>query len=122
MPNFKISRTSEDIKRELTDIMRGLKDPRISGLLSIVKLELSGDMSCCKIYVSSLEGMESTRQSVKGLTSAEGFIKRELSLRLRLRKTPELRFIADDSIEQSAKISRVLEEILPQEQENSGEQ
>ncbi len=113
MAGFKIGRTTEDIRRELTDILRSVKDPRVSGLLSIVKLDLSSDLSYCKVYVSSLEGMESTLQSVKGLSSAQGFIRRELGSRLRLRKTPELRFIADDSIEISAKISKRLEEILP---------
>lgn len=115
MSGFKIGRATEDIKRELTDILRKVKDPRVSGLLSIVKLDLSGDMSSCKVYVSSLEGMESTRQSVKGLESAQGYIRRELGSRLRLRKTPELRFLADDSIEVSAKISKLLGEILPEE-------
>lgn len=117
MAGFKIGRATEDIKRELTDILRSVKDPRVSGLLSIVKIDLSGDMSYCKVYVSSLEGMESTRQSVKGLVSAQGYIRRELGSRLRMRKTPELRFVADDSIEISAKISKRLEEIMPTEAE-----
>lgn len=121
MAGFKIGRATEDIRREMTDILRSVKDPRVSGLLSIVKLDLSADMSYCKVYVSSLEGMESTRQSVKGLESAQGFIRRELGARLRLRKTPELRFVADDSIEVSAKISKRLEEILPEEPKDSAQ-
>ena len=69
MAGFRLGKATEDIRRELSDILRSVKDPRVSGLLSIVKIDLSGDMSYCKVYVSSLEGMESTRQSVKGLTS-----------------------------------------------------
>jgi len=115
MAGFRLGKATEDIRRELSDILRSVKDPRVSGLLSIVKIDLSGDMSYCKVYVSSLEGMESTRQSVKGLTSAQGYIRRELGMRLHTRKTPELRFIADDSIEISAKISKRLEEIIPEE-------
>ena len=117
MAGFRLGKATEDIRRELSDILRSVKDPRVSGLLSIVKIDLSGDMSYCKVYVSSLEGMESTRQSVKCLTSAQGYIRRELGMRLHTRKTPELRFIADDSIEISAKISKRLEEIIPEETE-----
>ena len=111
MPNFKNSRMAEDIKREMTAILRELKDPRIDKLLTIVRAELSGDMSSCKIYVSSLSGMESTLGSVKGLRSAEGFIRRELFHMLKMRKSPELTFVADNSIERSAEISRKLGEL-----------
>ncbi|MDD6279506.1 MAG: 30S ribosome-binding factor RbfA [Oscillospiraceae bacterium] len=111
MANFKNSRTAEDIKREMTAILRELKDPRIDPMLTVVRTELSGDMSYCKIYVSSFGGIEKSRESVKGLTSGSGFIKRELFHRLKLRKCPELKFIADDSIEHSAEINRKLKEL-----------
>ena len=111
MAGFKAVRMAEDIKRELTDIMRSLKDPRITGLISILRLELSGDMSHCKVYISSLEGMESAKSAVKGLTSASGYIKRELNARLKMRKIPDFQFIADDSIEHSAHISKMLHDI-----------
>ena len=117
MAGYRSERLGDEIMSQIADILRSVKDPRVSGLLSIVKIDLSGDMSYCKVYVSSLEGMESTRQSVKGLTSAQGYIRRELGMRLHTRKTPELRFIADDSIEISAKISKRLEEIIPEETE-----
>ncbi len=108
MPNFKGSRMAEDIKREMTAILRELKDPRIDSMLTIVRTDLSGDMSSCKIYVSSFAGIEKAQESVKGLKSASGFIRRELFHRLKMRKSPELTFIADNSIERSAEISRKL--------------
>ena len=111
MPNFKNSRLAEDIKREMTAIIRELKDPRIAPMTSIVRVELSGDMSHCKIFVSCIEGLETAKQSVKGLESGEGFIKRELFHRLKMRKCPELKFIADDSIAHSAEINKMLNEI-----------
>ncbi|MBR2284763.1 MAG: 30S ribosome-binding factor RbfA [Ruminococcus sp.] len=124
MPNYKNSRMAEDIKRELTAIFRELKDPRIDGMLSIVRTELSGDMSSCKVYVSSLEGTERTKESVKGLKNAAGFIRRELFHRLRMRKSPELSFIADSSIERGAEISRrlssIMENINTDSEEDSG--
>ncbi len=111
MANFKNGRMAEDIKREMTAILRELKDPRIDPMLSIVRTELSGDMSYCKIYVSSFSGMDKAKESVKGLSSGSGFIRRELFHRLKMRKCPELKFIADDSIEHSAQINRKLKEL-----------
>ena len=110
MGSYRASRTEEDIKRELSDIIRSLKDPRISGLISIVKLDLSHDMSYCKVYISAMEGMEAAKNAVKGLQSAAGFIKRELNLRMKLRRLPEFKFIADDSIAYSAGIAKMLRE------------
>lgn len=112
MANFKNSRMAEDIKREMTAILRELKDPRIDKMLTIVRVDLSGDMSVCKIYVSSFAGIEKTLESVKGLTNASGFIRRELFHRLKMRKSPELTFIADNSIERSAEISKKLNDLL----------
>lgn len=112
MANFKNSRMAEDIKREMTAILRELKDPRIDPMLTIVRADLSGDMSVCKIYVSSYSGVEKALDSVKGLISASGFIKRELFHRLKMRKSPELTFIADNSIERSAEISKKLNDLL----------
>lgn len=102
---------SEDIKRELSALLRELKDPRISKLLSIVRCEVSGDLSHCKINVSAMEGEEATLESIKGLKSATGFLRRELGNRLHLRKCPELHFIADSSIAYSAKINDILSDL-----------
>ena len=109
MPSFKLGRATSDIQRELSDLLRELKDPRVSKLLIIVKVDLSADLSYATVYVSAIEGYEKTVESVKGLKNAAGFIRRELGLRLKLRKTPELRFIADDSIEHSAHIARIID-------------
>lgn len=111
MASFKQGRAAEDIRRELTDIIRSMKDPRIGELISIVKVDLSGDFSHCKVYISSLDGFEAAKESVKGLSSGAGFIRREINMRLGLRRSPEFKFIADDSIEYSADISKKLGEI-----------
>ncbi len=109
MPSFKLGRAAADIQRELADLLREVKDPRVSKLLSIIKLDLSGDMSYATVYVSAIEGYDKTVESVKGLKSAAGYLRRELGARLKLRKTPELRFVADDSIEHSAKIAKIID-------------
>lgn len=109
MPSFKLGRATSDIQRELSDLLREVKDPRVSKLLSIVKIDLSSDFSYATVYISAIEGYDKTVESVKGLKSAAGFLRRELGLRLKLRKTPELRFIADDSIEHSAHIAKIID-------------
>jgi len=99
------------MKRELSDIMRSLKDPRITGLISIVKMDLASDLSHCRVYVSSMDGLDAAKSAVKGLESASGFIKRELNSRMKLRRLPDFKFIADDSIAHSADITRMLEDL-----------
>jgi ribosome-binding factor A len=108
MAGHKLGRVTEDIKRELTAIFRELKDPRVQGLISIVRVDLTNDLSYCTVYVSAMEGMDRAKEAVKGLKSASGFIRRELGRRLSLRKVPEMIFKATDSIEHSANIARIL--------------
>ncbi len=122
MANFNISRTEEDLFRELASIMRELKDPRIDPLLSIVRIELSRDLSNCKVYVSSLSGQERAEESAEGLRSAAGYIKREVLRRVKMRKAPVFHFIADDSIAHSAKINEMLHHVQPSVEESAEEE
>ncbi len=121
MPSHRIERTTEDIRRELTAIFRELKDPRVSGaFLSIVRVEVTNDLSYCTVQVSAIEGLDRAKEAVKGLKSAGGFIRRELGHRLRLRHVPELIFNATDSIEYSANISRILSSLdIPENEEEN---
>lgn len=104
---------SEDIRRIVFAKMRELKDPRIGGgeMLTVTRCEVSHDGSFCKVYISGLNGEEQTKNAVKGLTSATGILKREISNVLGLRKCPDLRFIADNSGESSARIFEKLKTI-----------
>ena len=118
MPSHKIERATEDIRRELTAIFRELKDPRVNkAFLSIVRVEVTNDLSYCTVYVSAIEGMDRAKEAVKGLKSASGYIRRELGHRLKLRHVPELIFNATDSIEYSANISRTLNSLDIKESE-----
>ena len=103
---FKLDRLTEDVRRELTDILHTLKDPRIGGLITIVRVDLTNDLSHCKVYVSSLEGIEGAKKAVEGLRSAAGYIRREIGHRVEMRRSPEFTFVADDSIEYSAGIAQ----------------
>lgn len=110
MAGFRINRVSEDIRREIIAVIRELKDPRVTGkMLTVVRVEVSSDASYAKVYVSDFKGIESAKEAVKGLTAATGFIRREVGSRLHLRKTPELKFVADDSIEQGFNMFKKLE-------------
>ena len=117
MAGHRMDRTTEDIHRELTDIFRSLKDPRVAGIISIVRCEVANDLSVAKVYISSVNGLESAKTAVEGLKSASGFIRHELSARLHLRHTPALRFVADDSIAHSADISALLNKLSKQGEE-----
>lgn len=123
MPNFKNARLSEDIKREISGLIRErIKDPRVKfGLVSVVRTELSGDNSHCKVYISHLDGMDASKNAVKGLESASWMIRREISNKLHLKKCPELKFIADDSIEHSAEIAKMLEDMEISDDSDNGE-
>lgn len=104
-----MDRLTEDIKREITDILRDVKDPRITGLVSVIRVVVSSDLSYCKIFVSDIGG--DAKETVKGLNNASGFIRSSLASRIHIRKTPEIKFINDDSIEESARISKMLDDL-----------
>lgn len=122
MASHRMGRTTEDIKRELTAVLRELKDPRVANsMISIVRVEVSNDLSFCKAYVSAMEGLDKAKEAVKGLKSASGYIRREIGLRLSLRHVPAMVFEATDSIEYSANISRLLND-LDIKEDNEDEQ
>lgn len=107
---FKTARINEEISRELTDILRTVKDPRISAsFLSIVGVETTPDLKYCKVRFSVYGG--DAKEVGKGLRSAAGYIRRELAARLNLRLTPELTFLSDNSLEHGAHISALIDSL-----------
>lgn len=112
MADYKVGRLSSDIQRIVSGKLRDLKDPRVnSGMITVVRVDVSRDRSVARVYVSSFEGLDKAKEAVKGLESATGFLRREIANVLHIRKAPELRFIADDSTEYSAHISRVIKDL-----------
>ncbi len=108
--NYHTGRVNEEISRELTEILRTVKDPRVSGsFISILRVDTAADLRNASVHYSVLgEGRDEVK---KGLKSAEGYIRRELAQRLNLRTTPELCFVYDDSIEHGAHIAKLLEDL-----------
>ena len=119
MAGHRADRVREDIMRELTAILRTVKDPRVrESMISIVRAEVTNDLSYATVYISSMGGMDAAKQAVKGLQSAAGYMRRELGAALKLRHVPELRFVADDSIAYSAKLSATLHSLnIPHDDE-----
>lgn len=110
MAGYRVGRVSEDIKREIVAIIRELKDPRVRDkFLTVVRVDVSSDLSYAKVYVSSMSGIDDAKEACKGLTSATGLIRREVGSKLHLRKTPELKFIADDSVQHGMEIFKKIE-------------
>jgi len=118
----KIQRINEDIRRELSALLREIKDPRVNqGMISITAVDTSRDLGQSKIYLSVLE-MKSEKEFIKGLKSATGYLRFELGQALSLRHTPELLFILDESLERGARISSILNDLeIPAEEETKGE-
>lgn len=100
-----------ELKKELSVILRDIKDPRVPSLISVVKTEVTKDLKFAKIYVSVLGSEEQKKDALKGLKSASSFLRREISRRLNLRITPELTFVIDDSIEYGNHILSVIQKI-----------
>ena len=117
MASNRISRINEEIQRELSEQFRRLKDPRVSqtGMVSITRVDTTGDLRYARIYVSALDKSQE-KEVLKGLKSAAGFLRRELGRSLQLRYTPELQFVADDSIQHGAHILEVLRQVEQQDE------
>ncbi|MCR5041047.1 MAG: 30S ribosome-binding factor RbfA [Clostridia bacterium] len=100
---------SEDIKREITAIIRELKDPRVADrILTVVRVETAHDLSFCKVYISSMDGIDDAKEAVGALEHAKGLIRRELGARLYIKKSPDIRFYADESVQKGIEMFRVL--------------
>ena len=107
MPSNRIGRINEEIQRELASLIPNVKDPRVTGMISVTAVETTPDLRWAKVYVSMLD-KPSAAQVVKGLKSAAGYLRRELGRALNLRYTPELLFVEDDSIDKGAHILEML--------------
>ena len=115
-----------EVLRELSNIIRGeIKDPRINPMTSVVAVEVAPDLKTCKAYISVLGDEESQKNTIAGLKSAEGYIRRELAHSINLRNTPQITFILDQSIEYGVKMSKMIEDVtkdIPKRNEDDTEE
>ena len=109
--SIKNTRINGEVMRELSMIIRGeIKDPRIHPMTSVVSVEVAPDLKTCKAYISVL-GDKAQENTIAGLKSAEGYIRRQLAKNINLRNTPEIRFILDQSIEYGVAMSKLIDDV-----------
>ena len=110
--SVKNTRINGEVLKELSNIIRGeIKDPRINPMTSVVAVEVAPDLKTCKAYISVLGDEKSQKDTITGLKSAEGYIRRQLARTVNLRNTPEIRFILDQSIEYGINMSKLIDEV-----------
>lgn len=115
--SIKNTRINAEVQRELSRIIsRQIKDPRISPMTSVVVVEVAPDLKSCKAYISVLGDEEALENTMAGLQSGVGYIRRQLASSVNLRNTPEITFIADQSIEHGVIMSRKIDEVIEKDE------
>lgn len=110
--SIKNTRVNAEVQRELGTILRGgIKDPRVAPMTSVVAVEVAPDLKTCKAYISVFGDEKAQEDTIRGLQSAEGYIRRELARTLNMRNTPEIKFVLDQSIEYGVNMSKKIEEL-----------
>lgn len=111
--NIKNTRINSEMMKELANIIRGeLKDPRIAPMTCVTDVEVAPDLKTCKAYISVLGDEEKRIETLKGLKSSEGYIKRQIASRLNLRNTPTITFVSDTSTEYGIKMNKLIDEVV----------
>ncbi|MBQ2106887.1 MAG: 30S ribosome-binding factor RbfA [Lachnospiraceae bacterium] len=123
--SIKNTRINGEVQKALSEIIRELKDPRIHPMTSVVLVQVTPDLKFCKAYVSVLANEEQAQDTIRGLKSAEGFIRTQLAKKVNLRNTPDVTFVLDQSIEYGVRMSRLIDDVtkdLPDEEEEEIEE
>ena len=117
--SVKNTRINGEVLKELSNIIRSeIKDPRINPMTSVVSVEVAPDLKTCKAYISVLGDEKSQQDTIAGLKSEEGYIRRELARTVNLRNTPEIKFILDQSIEYGINMSKLIDEVTKKDDES----
>lgn len=119
--SIKNTRINGEVQRELSNIIRNLKDPRVGIMTTVTAVEVAPDLKTCKAYISVLGDEEAKADTMAGLKSAAGFIRSELARTVNLRNTPEIRFIMDESIEYGMKMSKIIDDLNKSEEKKNEE-
>ena len=120
--SIKNTRINGEVQKELSTIIRNeIKDTRIHPMTSVMAVEVAPDLKTCKAYISVLGEKEAKEATIKGLKSAEGYIRRQLAHNMNLRNTPEIRFILDESIEYGVTMSKLIDDIAKKDQSHKQE-
>ena len=121
--SIKNTRINGEVRRELSAIIQNeIKDPRIHPMTSVVEVEVAPDLKSAKAYISVLGDEQAQRDTLEGLRSAEGYIRRALARTVNLRNTPEIRFIMDQSIEYGVHMSKLIDDVNRDSLEEEGDE
>ena len=119
--SIKNTRVNGEVQRELSNIIRGgIKDPRVAPMTSVVAVEVAPDLKTCKAYISVFGDDKALSDTIKGLQSAEGFIRRELARKLNMRNTPQITFVMDQSSAYGVAMSKKIDDVT-KDLKNEGE-
>ena len=121
--SIKNTRVNGEVQKVLSEIIRGeIKDPRIHPMTSVVQVQVAPDLKTCKAFISVLGGEEARKDTLAGLNSAVGYIRRQLARELNLRNTPEITFILDQSIEYGVNMSKKIDEVVGRDDSSDEEE
>ena len=121
--SIKNTRINAEVLRELSSIIQGqIKDPRIHPMTSVTSVEVAPDLKTCKAYISVLGDEEALSETIEGLKSAEGYIRRELASGVNLRNTPQIRFVPDRSISYAIRMSRLISDVNKADELSHGDE
>lgn len=109
--SIKNTRINGEVQKALSEIIRELKDPRIHPMTSVVLAQVTPDLKICKAYISVLADEEQAKDTIRGLKSAEGFVRTQLARKVNLRNTPEIIFVLDQSIEYGVRMSKLIDDV-----------
>lgn len=121
--SIKNTRINGEVQKVLSEIIRGeIKDPRISPMTSVVQVYVAPDLKTCKAFISVLGDEEAQNNTLAGLKSAVGYIRRQLAKELNLRNTPEITFVLDQSIEYGVNMSKLIDEVVKSDEKEDEEE
>lgn len=120
MANYRSGRINEEMRKEISNIIRNdVKDPRLTAMTSVTKVDVTKDLRYAKVYVSIYGSEESRESTLQALRGSVGFIRREVGHRVKLRHTPEIIIEVDSTIEQGMHIDALLQKIKEQEKHDN---
>lgn len=111
MPNNNMGRLAEDMKREIIDIISHMKDPRVQGFLTVMRVDVTPDLDHAKVHVSVLADDEQADAAIAALNHAAGHVRSEIAKRMHIRKSPSFLFVRDEGAAYAARINRIIGEL-----------
>lgn len=122
MANYRAVRVGDEIKTKISEIIPTLKDPRINGIVSVTRVEVSNDAKYARVFISALGDEAHLNETLKGFRSSAGYIRRALAAAMQLRSTPKLTFVADKGLLRGQHTIELMNEIEQQEKKNEQNQ